>query len=179
MSTKNIKNREIEIPEGVELKLGGRLIEINGPKGKISKEFSYPKVKIELNGKKVVISSEASTKESSAVVGTYTAHLKNMIKGVTDGFVYKLKIVFSHFPMTVKQEGDRIEIHNFLGEKAPRIAKVVGDVKLNLGKDEVVIEGINKESVSQTAANIESATKVKRRDVRVFQDGIYITQKSK
>ena len=100
-----------------------------------------------------------------------------MIKGVTDGFVYQMKVVYSHFPMKVSVKGNELVIENFLGEKHPRKAKLYGDVKVNVKGDTVTVEGINREEVGQTAANIEHATRVKNRDIRVFQDGIYIVSK--
>jgi large subunit ribosomal protein L6 len=100
-----------------------------------------------------------------------------MIKGVTEGFEYGMKIVYSHFPMktTVKKDGFIIE--NFLGEAAPRKAKIVGETKVQISGDEVTVKGLNKEEVGQTAANIELATYIKHYDPRVFQDGIYIVNK--
>ena len=97
--------------------------------------------------------------------------------GVTDGFEYHMKIVFAHFPMTVKVNKDVVVIDNFLGERHPRTAKVVGSAKVVVKGDEVTITGINKEHVGQTMANLEQATKIKGRDPRVFQDGIYLISK--
>ncbi len=99
------------------------------------------------------------------------------MQGVTEGYVAELKAVFAHFPITIKQNENVIEIQNFLGEKVPRKGKIHGDAQVKIQKDIVTIEGINKEDVGQTAANIELATRVKNRDIRVFQDGVYITKK--
>jgi large subunit ribosomal protein L6 len=100
-----------------------------------------------------------------------------MIKGVTQGFEYRMKVVYSHFPMQLKVEGKKLLINNFLGEKKARYANILGETKVKTGADMVTITGINKEDVGQTAANIEQATKIKRFDPRVFQDGIYIVEK--
>jgi large subunit ribosomal protein L6 len=89
-----------------------------------------------------------------------------------------MKIVYAHFPMTVKVKGNLINIDNFLGERSPRVAKIMGDVKVSVKGEDVTITGINKEDVGQTMANIEQATKIKRRDPRVFQDGIYLVDKT-
>jgi large subunit ribosomal protein L6 len=101
-----------------------------------------------------------------------------MITGVKKGFTYKLKIVFSHFPISVKVQGNTVLIENFTGERNPRRAKIVGDAKVKVVGDDVIVQGINLEDVSQTAANIEQATKVRRKDPRVFLDGIYLYEKS-
>src|SRR5690606_1375479 len=98
-------------------------------------------------------------------------------KGVTEGFTYRMKIVYAHFPMSVKVAGDSVVIENFLGERHPRRARIVGDTKVQVKGDEVEVSGINKEDVGQTMANIEQATRIKGRDPRVFQDGIYLVSK--
>ena len=89
-----------------------------------------------------------------------------------------MTIVYAHFPMQVKVEGKTLVIGNFLGEKKPRVAKILGDTDVKVSGNEVIISGINKEDVGQTAANIEQKTKIRRFDPRVFQDGIYIVQKA-
>ena len=111
------------------------------------------------------------------MIGTICAHINNMMKGVSKGFTYKLKIVYAHFPISVKVEGDKILIENFLGERAPRVAKIVGNTKVFVKGDDVIVQGINIEEVGQTAANIEQATRIKNKDPRKFLDGIYIYEK--
>ena len=111
------------------------------------------------------------------MIGTIRSHITNMIHGVTDGFTYHMKIVYAHFPMTVKVTGNKVTIENFLGERYPRTAKIVGSAKVQVKGEEVTITGINKEDVGQTMANLEQATKIKGRDPRVFQDGIYLISK--
>jgi large subunit ribosomal protein L6 len=110
-------------------------------------------------------------------IGTSIAHVKNMVDGVTKGFVYKLKVIYSHFPITVKVEKDKVMINNFLGERTSRVAKIVGETQVKIEGQELSVTGIKLEEVSQTAANIEQATRIVGYDKKVFQDGIYITQK--
>jgi large subunit ribosomal protein L6 len=101
-----------------------------------------------------------------------------MITGVTKGYTYKLKIVFSHFPISVKLEEKNIVIENFTGERKARYTKILGDVKVKIETDDIILSGINLEEVSQTAANIEQATRVKGKDVRVFLDGLYVYERN-
>ena len=68
-------------------------------------------------------------------------------------------------------------IKNFTGERGVRVAKIVGDTKVRVEGDDVIVQGINIEDVGQTAANIEQATRVKEKDPRVFLDGIYIYER--
>ncbi|CAD5243596.1 50S ribosomal protein L6 [Thermococcus camini] len=169
---------EVEIPEGVEVTVEGNTVKVKGPKGELERELKYPGVQIFTEDGKVVVFKEFPRKRDIAIARTFKAHIANMIKGVTEGFTYKLKIVYSHFPMTVKVQGDEVVIENFLGEKNPRRAKILPGVTVRVSGQEVIVEGIDREAVGQTAANIEQATKITKWDRRVFQDGIYIVEKA-
>ncbi len=169
----------VKIPEGISVEILDGDIKITGPKGEISKKLHYSGIKLYKEDDSVVIEMEYPKKTQRALIGTFASHIKNMSTGVTEGFEYKLKIIYAHFPMTVKVVGDAVEISNFLGEKVPRKAKIVGkDAKVSIKGSEVTVSGISIEDVGQTAANIEQATKIKRRDRRVFQDGIYLTERN-
>jgi len=169
---------EVEIPEGVEVTVEGNTVKVKGPNGELERELRYPGVQIFTEDGKVVVFKEFPRKRDIAIARTFKAHIANMIKGVTEGFTYKLKVVYSHFPMTVKVQGDEVLIENFLGEKNPRRAKILPGVKVKVMGSEVIVEGIDKEAVGQTAANIEQATRITKWDRRVFQDGIYIVEKA-
>jgi len=172
----------VEIPEGVEVQIEGSKIKVKGPKGELERDFSHAKgIRMRLfeeEGKKyVLVETFFANRKRKALVNTIAAHIKNMITGVTKGWRYKMKIVFSHFPINVKVVGDRVEIHNFIGEKAPRVAKILPGVTVKVQGRDVIVEGIDIEKVAQTAANIEQATKITEFDRRVFMDGIYIYEK--
>ncbi len=167
----------IAVPDKVQPKLADRVLEVKGPKGQMQRHFPYPKIDLKIEGKEIVLSAEMPRKRESAMMGTYVGHITNMLKGVTDGFTYEMKIVYSHFPMKVSVQGKELKIENFLGEEAPRSAKILGDTKVNVKGDAVTLEGPNIEEVGQSAANIEKATKIEKVDLRVFQDGIYIVKK--
>ena len=171
-------SKVLQIPDDVEVTLEGKKVTVKGAKGTITRDFSYATISMELQGKSLRIWANWPRKKESALVGTVHAHIKNMITGVKKGFTYKLKIVFSHFPISVKVQGDTVLIENFTGERNPRRAKIVGNAKVKVVGDDVIVQGINLEDVSQTAANIEQATKVRRKDPRVFLDGIYLYEKS-
>ena len=141
-------------------------------------DFSYVTISIDAeSAKSVRVWAEWPRKKEASLVGTIYSHIQNMITGVQKGFSYKLKIVFSHFPMSVKVQGKSVLIENFTGEKRARRVKIVGDVQVKVESEDVIVTGINLEDVSQTAANIEQATKVKKKDPRVFLDGIYVYER--
>lgn len=169
---------EIEVPEKIQVTFEpGGLVKVKGALGEVSRRLSHPRVKIEKKGNHIVVSSEMPRKKEKALVGTYGAHIRNMLVGVSKGFEYKMKIVYAHFPIKASVKGDTFVIENFLGEKSPRRATIVGATKVSVKGDLVDLTGPDVEEVGQTAANIERATKIKGYDPRVFQDGIYIVQK--
>jgi len=104
-----------------------------------------------------------------------------MVKGVDTGFEYRLQAVYSHFPMTIKVQGNKLTVNNLFGEKVPRVAKLPwspSDVEVRVeNKTDIIVKGSDREKVGQTAANIERCCVIKKRDRRVFQDGIYIVSK--
>ena len=168
---------EITIPNGVEVALDNGTVTVKGEKGSLSRIFSHPKIDIKVKGGVVEIHCKNPRKKQKALTGTFVAHINNMIKGVTEGFEYKMKTVFSHFPIKTSVEGNEFVIQNFLGERAPRKAKILDGATVEAKGDDITIRGIDKEKVGQTTANIERATIVRNRDIRVFQDGIYRTSK--
>ncbi|MDD1658986.1 MAG: 50S ribosomal protein L6 [Methanomicrobiales archaeon] len=170
--------RKVKIPEGVTVRIEGNLVKVQGPKGMLMREMYYPNVSLAIADGEMTITTESQRKKILAICGTFAAHLQNMCTGVTKGYLYRMKVVYSHFPIQLKIAGDRIEVGNFLGEKRSRFARIEKDVKVALGADEVTITGINKESVGKTAANIEHATRIRERDPRVFQDGVYTVERA-
>ena len=169
----------VEIPESVEVGVKGRAVTVRGEEGELTRDFSHAPVSIRLEGNVVKVQARWPRKREAALVGTVCSHIRNMIVGVTEGFTYRLKIVFSHFPISVKVQGKTVVIENFTGERSPRKAKIMGDAKVVIKGEDIIVQGINIEDVSQTAANIERATKVKRKDPRVFLDGIYIYERQR
>lgn len=171
---------EVEVPEGVTVTVeNGHHTKVTGPKGTLERAFRYRGVRLAVEGTTVHIRKDLPRREHKAICGTYRSHLQNMIQGVTDGWTYEMKIVYNHFPIKANVQGETFMIENFLGERHPRKAAIYPDTKVQVKGDFVTIEGINREHVGQTAANIEQATRINNRDIRVFQDGIYIINKGK
>jgi large subunit ribosomal protein L6 len=169
--------KELTIPENVKIEIQNKHVKVSGPKGELKREFKYFfDVKIEKKDNKIVVTSSSEIKKVRAIVGTIIAHIDNMIKGVKEGYTYKLKVIYSHFPVTVKVEGSDVQIHNFLGEKVPRIAKILGNTKVEVKGQDIILTGPDKEDVGQTCANIEQACRITKYDRRIFQDGIYKTE---
>jgi len=174
--------KTIDVPDGVDVAIHERAITVKGPKGELKRDFDNPRynkiISMSKSGNTVKISSESDKRKIKAVIGTISKHVNNMIIGVTNGFTYKMKIHYSHFPISISVNGNEVHIKNFIGEKSARIAKIRGNTSVDVQKDEVKISGTDIEDAGQTAANIEQACKLTKRDRRIFQDGIYISEKA-
>ncbi len=171
-------SKTIQVPDDVTLSLVSKKVTVKGAKGFLTRDFSYATVDIEGDGKEVRISAKWPRKKEAALVGTIYSHIQNMIIGVTKGFNYKMKIVFSHFPISIKLHDKSILIENFTGERRPRLVKILGDVKVKIDPEDIILSGTNLEEVSQSAANIEQSTRVRGKDPRVFLDGIYVYERN-
>ena len=169
--------QKIIVPDGVTATIENDNLAIKGEKGEISRTFSHPKIDIKVNGKNIEIHGKKVRRKEKALIGTFVAHIKNMIKGASKGFEYKMKTVFSHFPIKTYVDKNEFIIQNFLGERSARRAKILDGVTIEVKGDDITIRGIDKERVGQTVANIEHAALVRKRDIRVFQDGIYRVSK--
>lgn len=170
---------EVNVPQGVTVTLSGATLTVKGQKGQVSREFRFPGIRLASSDGKIVIEATKADKQTRATVGTFASHVRNMITGVTNGYEYNMKIVYAHFPIQVKVEGkDKVSIGNFLGERKPRYASIMGETRVSVAGDKVNVTGNNKEHVGQTAANIEQACRIRKRDPRVFQDGVYIINKA-
>ena len=172
-----VKIRDIEIPKGFDVKVEGKEVTIIANGKALKKSFNLGRVNISLVNGKIKVDASKSTRRESKMAGTISAHIKNMIHGLKEDYVYKLEICNVHFPMNVKVEKDLVVIKSFLGEKIDRTSKILPNVKVEVKGNEVTVTSSDLEAAGQTAANIEKATKITGRDRRIFQDGIYITSK--
>ena len=173
-----LESEKIDVPDGIHIDIDGKKVTVSGPLGETKKDFFHAPVTIRRAENTVTVEAAWPNKKSAAIVKTVKSRINKMIVGVTEGFTYKLNVIFAHFPVSVKIQGERIIIENFSGERRPRTAKIVGNVKVEVGSDEVTVAGIDIDEVSQTAANIEQATRIKKKDPRVFLDGIYVYEKN-
>ena len=168
----------IELPEGVSASIADGVLTVKGPKGEVSREFQSSRLVLIQDGAGLMVRIDLPRRKEKALAGTWNAHIRNMVKGVSTGFSYTLRCFYSHFPMTMKVEGSEFVVNNYFGERVPRRADILSGVDVRVeNKTDVIVSGIDKEAVGQTAANIERSTTVKNRDRRVFQDGIYRVSK--
>ncbi|MFH0973466.1 MAG: 50S ribosomal protein L6 [Candidatus Micrarchaeota archaeon] len=164
----------MKIPEGIAIEIVGNVIRVKGSGGELEKKFNplLLGVKIE-NGELAVSFKRKENRALRAAKNAMEAHVRNMIVGVTKGYEKRLEVVFAHFPVSIEVKGKDVFIKNFLGEKVARKARIAGDAQVVVAGNSITVKGNNKEDVGQTANNIVRATKIRERDIRVFQDGVY------
>ena len=179
MAKENIKET-FEIKEGFSFDIDRNSIIITQGEKKVKKSFNLKNIIVKKEGKNLVLESKKATKREKRMVKTIIAHLSNVIKGFEEEFVYKLGIAYLHFPITIEMDKDKksLLIKNFLGEKKPRIAKIIPGANVEIDRNVIIVKSHDKEIAGQTAANIEYATKIRNRDRRKFQDGIFLTEKN-
>ena len=178
-----VKSGTVTIPEGVKVEVTARVLTVSGPRGKIVRNMKHLPVDITfINENELKIDRWFTSGKDAASIRTCCSHINNMIIGVTKGFEYKMRFVYAHFPINVAITGNKnkVEIRNFLGEKVVRIvdaAEGVTVVRSADVKDEIVITGNDIENVGKTCALIQQICAVKRKDIRKFLDGIYVSAK--
>lgn len=153
---------------------------MTGPRGSLTRDFKHMSMDIRKVGDSVRVDVWFATRKELATVRTVVSHIDNMIVGVTRGFMYKMRFVYSHFPINVTLNGDNVEIRNFLGEKRVRKIKLMDGVKYVRSadvKDQIELSGNDIAMVSLTAAQIQGQTNVRKKDLRKFLDGIYVSEK--
>ena len=167
----------IPVPEGVQAEVSHNTVSVKGVKGEMQRTFTAKKVHVKKEDNAIHVLGSDSGKKTKAIVNSITAHVHNMLKGASEEFTYTLSIVYAHFPMTVAVKEGFIEVSNFLGSKKAKKARILGKTRVEVKGKEITVRGVNKEEVGQTAANIEKLTRVRDKDRRIFQDGIFITRK--
>jgi large subunit ribosomal protein L6 len=176
---------EVAIPEEVTItQESNKTIKVKGPKGSLERTFGVLPLEIIIDNenKSVKVSTKLAKNTRKALVGTIAAHIRNMFIGVTEGFYYHLKVVYSHFPMTVSVVGKEVRIENLYGGKEPKIVSILGDSKVVVKEGDVTVTGINIEHVSQTAAKMQEICKLRgkrHKSPKTFMDGVYVSDKGR
>ncbi len=177
--TEKTFSQTFEAPNGVSLSYTQGTLTIKGPKGEVSKMMKSPQVAVKIEGNKISFTNirGKTTKREKKQIYAYLAHTENMAKGVQEPYVYKVKVCAGHFPINVALSGKTFSVKNFLGEKVPRVITLKDNVKVEIAGEIITITSCDVERAGQTAADLEQLTRVTNRDLRIFQDGLYIIEK--
>ena len=174
---KNKIIKEIDIPEGINCGYSDYFLTCEKDSASTKRRIVIPEVEIQIKNNKLRFECKKGNKSTYKTIMSFAAHIENMFSGLQKNFVYRLEACNVHFPMVLKVEGDKVSIGNFLGEKTSRYAKILPNVEVKISGQQITISSSNKEAAGQTAANLEKSTKIKGRDRRIYQDGIFITGK--
>lgn len=171
--------KKIEIPQGIEIEITGNRIIVKNGENKAEKKLDFKNIEVKKSSNELILEAKKATKRERKMINTISAHIQNMIKGLNEKFEYKLEVVYVHFPITLELNKGKNEllIKNFLGEKKPRICRIVQGAEVELNKNHITVTSYDKNIAGQTAANLEAATKIRNRDRRKFQDGVFIVEK--
>ncbi|POW19688.1 hypothetical protein PSHT_04446 [Puccinia striiformis] len=181
------KDEELAVPEGVKITIRARTVTVEGPKGTLCKHVKHINMDLKListpKGQLVKFIVWHGGRKHIACLRTVKSLVENMIIGVTKGFLYKMRSVYAHFPINIiiSDDARSIEIRNFLGEKRVRhvpMLEGVTVVESKAQKDEITIQGLDIEKVSQSAASIHTSCLVKNKDIRKFLDGVYVSERT-
>ncbi len=167
---------EKEIPAGVEIRINGQEIAVKKEGKEIKKKM--PKVIMEKKENKIVVKTAGVTKRERKQINTVIAHISNMLAGLETDYVYKLQICSVHFPMNISVKDNFVVIKNFLGETRERKARILDNTTVKIDRDIMTVTSPDKEAAGQTAANIEKRTRIRNKDRRIFQDGIYMIEQA-
>ncbi|MEM1782325.1 MAG: 50S ribosomal protein L6 [Nanopusillaceae archaeon] len=173
----HIIEERINIPEKVKIEIKDGKIIIIGPKGKVERKIEHPKILLNIENNILVIKAYFATRRESKHLYSLVSHIKNAINGVLNGFQYKLKAVYVHFPFKMKVSGNKFIIENFLGERKTREVEIPEDVKVRVEEDFVIVESVDIEKAGNFASQLETLTKIREKDLRKFQDGLYMIEK--
>jgi large subunit ribosomal protein L6 len=170
--------REVQIPSGVKVLLSDDKTEItvSGKLGSTKKSVNLRFLNVSIEGNKIVVQEVKNKKlayRAALAAQAFASELTRASEGVEKGLEKKMKIIFAHFPMSIEIKGDSLLAKNVFGEKKPRVAKIVGSTKVEIKGQDVLVKGVDPYDVGQTAANINKLSFARRKDSRVFQDGIY------
>ncbi len=169
---------KVEIPNEVELSIENNKVKARGPKGELVHEIKEEFIKVERKENLLIVSCEKDIDRQKEIAGTHAALIRNMLKGVTEGYTAELVLIYQHFPPSIKLDGNKLIVENFIGERAPRVIEFPADkVKVNVSNNKITIEGIDKYIVGQVAALFEQSVQPKGKDRRIFKDGLYISKK--
>jgi len=158
---------------------------VTGPRGTLKRSFGHLAIELTLlrDGRAIRADVWFGSRQKLACIRTVLTHIQNMITGVTKGFLFKMRMVYAHFPISISIENDgkQVEVRNYLGEKIVRTVHMLGDVSCSRStdgtKDEIILEGTNLDCVSQSAANIQQSARVTDKDIRKYLDGVYVSHK--
>jgi large subunit ribosomal protein L9e len=179
-----IHQEHYKFPEDIKATAKAGVITIKGRRGELTKDLSHLKLDFEIDEKEneLVARCWFGNRKLLARVGTLMGLVKNMVIGVTNGYLFKMRYVYSHFPIQGKCEDDKsaFSFTHFMGQKEKKQVVAPKGVTIEMSKDqkdEIIIQGNDLEAVSLVCGQIHQLTRIKNKDLRKFLDGIYVSER--
>lgn len=147
-----VAKKPIVIPEKTEVKVEGVNVSVKGPLGEISRAF---RPGIEIKSENGAITVTLKRPEDHMLLGTTASHIRNMIKGVTEGFSKKLIVEGIGFKSDVKGS----ELHLSLGFSHPVVVEIPKDLKVAADKNVISVSGVSNEKVGEFASSVRALKK--------------------
>jgi len=141
----------VEIPDGVNVEIGGKIIKISGPKGELEREIPR-EVRVKEENGEVIVEPKGKSKLARSLHGTIRAHIRNMVKGVIDGWTKDLEMVGTGYRASL--QGDKLVLT--IGYSHPVEIEAPEGVSFKVEKTNITIEGADKEKVGETSAKIRA-----------------------
>lgn len=167
----------VEIPSGVEVKFADGVLTVKGPKGELTQAID-PLVKLEIADNQITVVPQNETKEARSFHGLFRSLTANMVEGVTKGFQKRLEINGVGYRAQI--QGKKIVLS--LGYSHPIEYHVPEGITAEIDKDKnnvIIVSGINKQQVGQTAAEIRAFRKPEPyKGKGVKYEGEYIRRKA-
>merc|ERR1711972_816880 len=172
----------IKVPKGVKITIKAKMVEVTGKHGTLKRDFRHLPIELWLANAGTVVKARmyfAKSKQIS-MLRSVCSHIQNLFDGVEKKFVYKLRLVYAHFPINanIVNGGKTVEVRNYLGEKIVRTVNLLPGVSIEKSasvKDELIVSGPDIDLVSRSAALIRQSCLCKDKDIRKFLDGIYVS----
>ena len=147
-----IGNKPITVPEGVEVKIDGQNVTVKGPKGSLSKEF-HKNMKISLDGNVLKVERPNDEPSNRSLHGLTRTLINNMIVGTTKGFERKLEV--NGVGYRAQKQGTKLVMS--LGYSHPVEMEAPEGITFEVpNANEIIVKGMDKEVVGQTAAVIRT-----------------------
>jgi large subunit ribosomal protein L6 len=165
---------DVKVPEGVKVEVKKEEVVLGFNDLSKGIKFNCKKINVSNAGGSIEVSLKGKeNRKSVAELYSLKAHILKVFKGFNEPYIKKLEVVYAHFPVSIEIKKNEVLIKNFLGERIPRIASIIPGVEVKVEGQKITVKGFDKDGVGQTASNIVRSVKIKNKDIRVFQDGVY------
>ena len=147
-----IGNKPITVPANVEVKIDGQKVTVKGPKGTLERDV-HENMKLELNGNVLTVSRPNDEPKNRSLHGLTRTLINNMIQGTVNGFERKLEI--NGVGYRAQKKGNNLLLN--LGYSHPVEMEAPAGITFDVpSQTEIIVKGIDKELVGQTAAVIRT-----------------------